>query len=216
MTSIASPLAPSAKRSDYRGRTFLGVVADNSDPLQLKRIRVRIEYLMGQEYQTTDLPWIQPRKESAGSSTISGTFSVPDLNSLVYVEFQDDSLDNGFYYGGPATPATAIPLSLVNYPNRYGMVDRRGNHFFVDKQTDDMEILHGPSGTTLQIRANGDILVNGARNVTVAAAQNATVTAVNIALNASNTLTSNATGGMSMLSTGGSAVMTANRIDLNP
>jgi len=87
------------------GTSWLGEVVDNSDPLLLGRVRVRVfgkfdtrenPYDPASRYVIPDdsIPWAFPRGYfSGGSSSGSGSFSVPKTGSVVNVSF-----DNGNPY----------------------------------------------------------------------------------------------------------------------
>lgn len=87
------------------GTSWLGEVVDNEDPLQLGRVRVRVfgkfdtrenPYDERSRYIIPDdaLPWAFPTGYfSGGSSSGSGTFSVPKKGSIVNISF-----DNGNPY----------------------------------------------------------------------------------------------------------------------
>lgn len=72
---------------------WLGQVVDIDDPQQMGRVKVRV-FGKFDDLAVEDIPWAYPRNNvSGGSSTGGGFFSVPKLDSIVAINF-----DNGNIY----------------------------------------------------------------------------------------------------------------------
>lgn len=178
-------------KEDFVGKHFVAKVMENNDPAKLGRVKVSIPNVLDEgEHSIADLPWAIPFGLSPQGSGY-GSFGPPDIGSFVYVEFQLGDIHYPVYHGGAKNPTTGpVSISSPSYPNRYGTKDSRGNHFYVDKATGDMEIFHF-SGAILRINAAGDI-----------------------SLNTPGKFSLNAAGDVSLTS-GGNMRLTATKIDLN-
>lgn len=75
------------------GKKFLGEVLNVNDPQQEGKIKVRV-FSLFDEFEEESIPWALPRNHfTSGNSTGSGFYSLPKLNSIVQIEF-----DNGNPY----------------------------------------------------------------------------------------------------------------------
>jgi hypothetical protein len=93
------------KADNLTGTQWVGIVEDNVDELFEGRCRIRVYGKMDQRVDPADptsdfvlpkeaLPWARPSvSSSGGSSTGSGTFSIPKLGTILRVTF-----DGGSYY----------------------------------------------------------------------------------------------------------------------
>jgi len=103
----------SAKDFQYdnlRDSQWVGIVEDAQDPLFEGRCRIRVLGKFDGRVDPTDnqsdfiiptesLPWARPgNKFTGGSSTGSGTFDVPKLNSIVKVTFDNGNIYSPFYH----------------------------------------------------------------------------------------------------------------------
>lgn len=83
------------------GTVTRGYVVDNNDPLNIGRIKVRINSIHGTAQtgmKDNDLPWALPSFNSA--SFDSGSFIVPEINNTVWIVFEDNSISQPVYIGG--------------------------------------------------------------------------------------------------------------------
>ena len=151
--------------SMLKNMEFVCPVVNNVDPLKLQRIRVRIP-ILHDGVPDNLLPWCAPSKVSPlGQGGGAGSCAVPVQNSLVRVTFKDGDPHQPEYTGTLVTPTTVNPLFSTNYPNRYGLVDPKGNHLYVDMTSGDIEVLHF-SGTKVHINPDGSATIHFAGNVT--------------------------------------------------
>lgn len=146
-----------SQKTDYRGQTFIGKVVDNNDPRRLERVKVLVPGLY--EGDAGLLPWVAPKVgKGFGNQTGIGVFSVPDINSYVYVELQNGNPHYPFYIGSPVQSRADLPEADVNYPNRYGFKDKRGNLVYVDTTPGQNIItLQHASGTFVRINNDGSV-----------------------------------------------------------
>lgn len=155
-----------SKSPDYNNKRLVGKVVDNNDPEKLHRVRIQCKEIYG-DTATEDLPWAIPNLDvMIGNTAACGFFGVPINDSLVYFTLQEGDPQFPMYTGGPVVPTTLKTLMDTNYPNRYGFVDNKGNHFYVDRQTDDVEF-HHMSGTQIHITPTGSVQVEIVENDTI-------------------------------------------------
>ena len=149
-------------QQNYKDVMFVGKVFSNQDPMQRERIQVVIPELMDlSTYNAQTLPWCFPK---ARHFSIGGGFGwfgeIPNVNSYVYVEFQDGNLNYPVYLGAAPDPANVISEALVNYPNRFGFKDGAGNLFYVDKSTSELMITM-TTGVVIHATAAGGLTISG-------------------------------------------------------
>ena len=182
-------------RSD---RYLLGVVVDNEDPDMLRRVRVRIAAL---HLDTPDehLPWADCLLHGlAGNGAGHGSYAIPEVGDFVWTDTSDPM--RPIVVGSIMKESGKLGLFETNYPRRYGTQDSKGNHFFVDRETDDVEI-HHVSGTKVVIAPDGEVTVttvshinfNVTGNANVVASQKAYVQAPDIELEGETVVTGNLT-----------------------
>lgn len=190
------------KAPNYKNKKILGEVVANNDPEKLFRVRIKCKEIYG-DTATDDLPWAIPNVDvGIGNTSICGFFGVPIIGSIVYITLQDGDPTFPMYVGGPVVPSNIRALMDTNYPHRYGFVDNRGNHFYVDRATDDVEFNH-TSGTKFHITPTGSLNVNVVENETVDIAGNATFNVTgNVTAEVGGNLNAHAGGTGSLVSDG--------------
>jgi hypothetical protein len=131
---------------------YQGVVVSNVDPLNLNRLMVRVDDVLGAD----PCIWATP---SAG---VAGMHVVPMVGSGVWIQFQDDDIDraiwSGFWRGGtadtlpvtqtlpPGAPAVVLGTPIGNY---LMITDAPGPAGGIQLQ------LHGPGGPYIRINESG-------------------------------------------------------------
>lgn len=78
---------------EIEGRTWVGVVEENIDPLKLDRIKARVRYLHG-DLPLEVLPWIHPRKDSNGNVR-----NLPRKGKVVNIDYAEGDINSGEYVG---------------------------------------------------------------------------------------------------------------------
>jgi uncharacterized protein involved in type VI secretion and phage assembly len=99
---------------------FRGVVTDNSDPLQIGRIRARVPDVMGDQ----ESGWAMPCFPFGGSGM--GFFALPCKGAGVWIEFEHGDPDypiwTGCWYGSVAE----VPPALLAPPYRKVLLKTEG------------------------------------------------------------------------------------------
>ena len=178
---------------DYEGLFFLGKVIDNSDPLNLGRIRAQIQGLYDSSFG--ELPWCGPKKASPfGIGPTWGVFGSPAIGSDVRV-----TLQNGDPHYPEYEPIQANPPDS-EFPTggaSWGFKDPYGNVLKV-LQNKTVEF-RAAAGVTLNISPAGSLSVTSVADLTI---------------NTSGDLSINS-GGSTTINSGGDFSVTAPRIDWN-
>ena len=167
-------------------KEFLGVVEDNNDPKLLGRVKIRVKEVFGTQISTGALPWSMPLRSLmfGGGSNLSW-FSVPEVGTRVIVRFHRGSVYSPMYIAEPLSITELLPDMATNYPNRYGFVDRNGSKLVVDTTAQTAKYTH-VSGTAFQVQADGNVIVDVAKNLTWNVTDSVTLNANNINFNAIN------------------------------
>jgi len=76
---------------DLKGKLYLGIVEDISDPDRNGRIKVRVQGIFD-EIPLEDIPWASPKKSIAGKS-----FELPKVGKIVNIEFSNGDLYDPYY-----------------------------------------------------------------------------------------------------------------------
>lgn len=104
------------------GFTYAGIVASNTDPLKLGRIKVRVPHVYGSDATgsgyigTNDLPWALPAGMPAGGSALSGGFSqIPENGDKVWVRFLDGEPEKPIWEWGMQSVDDRDSLLLHRY-----------------------------------------------------------------------------------------------------
>ena len=165
MAGLNNPMQEiSSQKREFANRIFMGIVVDNEDPEFLQRVRIRVPVVYDGVKDET-LPWALPMYSSIqGNTKTVGAYSVPVIDSLLYVKFQDGDTHFPVYGQIAVTPETVKDESRINYPHRYGMSDNKGNKLYVDTKEGDMRIDHH-SGTSIHILPDGSVNMKVVGNI---------------------------------------------------
>jgi hypothetical protein len=91
-----------SRKEDYIDKVFIGTVEDINDPNKEGRCRIRIFGVHGgpEEIETSSLPWAYPGKRGTyfGKDGKAGSISIPKLNSVVTVRFNNGNVYAPEYY----------------------------------------------------------------------------------------------------------------------
>ena len=154
---LAQPTKWITELRDTKPCTYNGYVVSNQDPSQLGRIQVRILEFYGDAetgIPDEDLPWIhqKPNNFLGGSSS----FAVPDVGTLVSVEYPQSNPYFGYYGGGVINTQNNDGIFKEDYPNSYGFTDGK-NYFKVNRKSEITEFKHS-SGVKFTISNEGVVV----------------------------------------------------------
>jgi hypothetical protein len=149
--------------------TFSGIyrakILDNIDPDMLGRVKAQV-YPMLADIEAAGLPWAVPAYpiwEGSGNGT--GYFAVPDIDSFVFVFFEQGDIYQPVYFAEAPTRTKGLPVDrITNYPNRKVMQTTSGIVFMVDDTAKVITVLH-PTGTSMTITTDGQIFVNSPNHI---------------------------------------------------
>jgi len=145
------------KPVSYAGIQFRGLVVANNDPKKLERVRIRIPEIHD-GVEDNKLPWAIPFSQPEGH------FSVPRLNSKIYVEFQQGNPAFPVYFGRAVDKNSLYSVADTNYPHRQGWIDEKGSYFYTDGTDGDLK-LHVHNGTEITVDNAGKITITGAASL---------------------------------------------------
>ena len=102
-------LAPAATTRRYYGK-YRGTVLNNVDPMQIGRIQAHVPDVSG----VAPTSWAMPCLPGAGINT--GVFTVPQIGSGVWIEFEQGDPDRPIWVGGYWGTAAERPLLSMAVP----------------------------------------------------------------------------------------------------
>jgi len=189
---LVNPMAMFKQYKPLRDKLFRGEVKSVSDPENQGRIKVEIETLF-KGLDVEALPWIS----MMGGFKSIVLFAVPRVGDNVTVFFPGENIYSGIYM--PAIYASPEKQPEFSNPEVYGFKDNKNNVLTINRETDIINFIHGPSGTSIQIDNEGTIFVNDVKDVNVTAAENINLTANSQDINI------NAVGGSSNVNVNGNS-----------
>lgn len=143
-----------------RNNTYFGKVIINDDPERMGRCKVRVLGVFD-ELQDNDLPWSFPAYNSTfagGASKGYGSISVPKIDTIVRVKFENGDAYSPVYWSIP----------VVNDAMKAELNDSYLNSHVVTYDEDEkMKILYSPS-IGLKYHLNGShITINPDKSITI-------------------------------------------------
>ncbi len=132
---------------------YRGIVKDNADPLSIGRCRVHVPDIHGSyDYDKSLLPWSRP--------VFAGSVKIPEVESIVWVMFEDGNKDSPVYLTGVIT--TKAPLESTDIDIIYSHGDCK---IYYCKSTGELYITNKDTTIyskedTIDLRGK-NILVNG-------------------------------------------------------
>ena len=162
---------------------FRAKVLDNDDPLQQGRIKAEI-YPFYKGVSEDKLPWAVPAGSLfEGAIGAYGSFSIPKVDSYVFVFFEGGDHHQPVYFASALTATAGIPAeSATNYPNTKVWKTAAGITMIVDDDAGLIQVTH-PTGITVSITSSGITMLglSGAQlGIDAAGNVNITGTTVNI------------------------------------
>ncbi len=186
-------------KDNVRDAHYSGTVVDIEDPLKIGRIRVAV-FGFFDGLDTELLPWAVPSTNTtSGSASGGGFFSVPKLDSVVDVKF-----DNGNIYCPQYTSQQRISDELKeevsgSYENTHSLIyDTTTDGGIKIYFTEAKGLMLDYKSTTLNIKPDNSIIIenpNGDKvellndgNITVETTTNVTVKSPEVIIDAANTI----------------------------
>jgi len=164
----------------YRGKVL---ATDVSESDNVGRLKVEVySMLVGEDtardlaktgtsivgIATADLPWAKPAYPIfSGSGSGFGFFAVPEVDSFVFIFFEDGDIYQPVYFAEAPTATLGIPSSSqTNYPNRRVLKTKTGLEVIFDDQDESIKINH-PTGSLITMDSDGSISITGNGEVNV-------------------------------------------------
>lgn len=158
---------------------YRGLVVDNDDPNKTGRVRVRVHCVFD-DVTNSHLPWAVPCLPIfTGAGSGHGWFAVPEVNSEVFVFFEEGDFYQPVYFGEAVTGVHGHPEDGdVNYPNRRGFKTKAGHTIWMDDAADEIRVKHSVGsffsmksdilrmnhkGATIKIDDSGNIVISGTK-----------------------------------------------------
>lgn len=153
MDGQAEQLLERASRQ-YFGK-YRGFVADNEDPEQLARLRLRVPSVLGDEVETD---WALPCLPHGGLAD-QGFFTVPEIGAQVWVEFEQGVLSAPIWVGTFWQSAGDVPQEAQVSPPTSRVFKTTSGHVleFADESGAEQVRLGHSAGASLAMDENGSI-----------------------------------------------------------
>lgn len=137
---------------------YRGKVVDVQDPYRVGRIRVEV-YGVFDGLPVNALPWAIYADTMFGGQEEIGGFVVPDMDSEVWVFFEEgDHTQPVYFAGAPARPHGPPQKDNGLYPRNKALRTMAGHYFEVDDTPGDTRIkLYHTSGTQTLIDHDGNV-----------------------------------------------------------
>lgn len=118
------------KQKFQTNQPLKGIVIDNKDPMNLRRVRVKVEGLL-EGNDPESFPWASPASgQGTGRRANNGSFNVPKLYSTVLVTFPNNGdIYTPEYsdYSDDVIDGQVHKLYGTNYPDEKGTVNENGS-----------------------------------------------------------------------------------------
>jgi hypothetical protein len=154
---------------DLTNKRFLGLVIDNKDPKNLRRVKIRIRGLHT-DVEDADIPWVKCDIGFGvhGNMPGVGSISLPAIGSKVWVQSQDSHGMSMHVIGAAAQDDDKTSELVSDDYDAYGFIDVAGNKLFVSPKNETFEFTFA-IGTTIKVDANGAVTIISAQNVSIEA-----------------------------------------------
>ena len=147
---------------------WLGTVIDIDDPKKIGRIKVRV---FGKFDSLADehIPWAYPAlNNSAGSASGGGQFSVPKLNSIVSINFDNGNVYHPEYYFNQRISNALKDEIKDSYANAHALIyDTTTNGYLKVFFTEAKGLMLDYKETQINIRPDKSILIQTASRKSV-------------------------------------------------
>lgn len=128
--------------------TYRGFIADNNDPKQLGRVKLRIPAIYGDSVHEY---WAYPVGMFAGHKI--GLFATPEEGNMVWVRFENGNPKYPLWEYGNYGENDLPDRAKRNYPKTTVLVDKAGNTITLDAVNKLIELISA-AGTAIEIKDN--------------------------------------------------------------
>jgi len=207
MEPLLTQIAERAQRQ-YYGK-YRGFVVDNEDPEQRGRLKVRVPSVLGDQ----TLGWALPCLPFGGLAN-QGLFMVPEIDSQIWVEFEEGNLERPIWVGVFWQQGADVPEEAAKTPPTTRVLRTPSGHVlqFDDADGEEQFRLAHPSGAEMIIDPQGTVNLTDAsgNSVVLDAASNA----LTISDASGNEIVMDSAGTTVSDSNGNKIVMAASGIDV--
>lgn len=195
MTQMSRQVAQQLQNR-YYGK-YRGFVVDNQDPQTRGRVKVRVPSLLGDQ----DSGWALPCSPFGGLAD-QGLFMIPDVDSQIWVEFEEGNLDKPIWVGVFWQQTSDTPSEAAIAEPTTRLIKTPGGHVlqFDDKSGEEQFRLAHPAGSELIVNPQGTVTYTdaGGSSITLDSESNSIViedsNGNTVTLNSSGTLVEDASG----------------------
>lgn len=156
------------KEINQLNQPYKGVVVNNKDPLQLRRVQVKVEGII-EGSDIKNLPWAAPAGgQSSGRRADLGSFNVPELYSVVKITFPNGDVYTPEYsdYTDELIDGQVQKLFAEDYPSTKGNIESDGSWDRQNLKQGYKEYNHS-SGFYYQVDKSGNLMVNIPGNLVI-------------------------------------------------
>jgi hypothetical protein len=184
---------------DLRTSNWLGKVIDNQDPDFEGKVKVRV-FGKFDDILDEDLPWARPTNRiTAGGSTGSGFHSVPKIDSVIGITFDNgDIYEPEYFYLQHVSDELKAEIE-GSYTNAHSLIydtetDGSVKVFFTEEKGlmldyKETQINIKPDNSMTVVNPNGDsIILNNDGTVIITTSKQATVKSPSVIIDAANTI----------------------------
>jgi hypothetical protein len=143
--------------TERRYGKFRGFVADNNDPQQRGRLKLRVPSVLGEA--TTD--WALPCLPFGGGKGY-GWFAVPENEAQIWVEFEEGDIHRPLWVGTFWQKQEDVPVTAAVSPPTTRLFATPAGHLleFNDKEGEETLTLSHPQKASLVIDAKGGVALS--------------------------------------------------------
>ncbi len=149
------------EKKNYINKIYKGYVVDNIDPDELNRIKCKVENRIESD-DNSKLPWCFPLNPyGQGGRPDLSSFSIPEIDTEVSIEFIADDIYTPFYTGYWQSESTSQNLLFgEDYPNSYGFIDSVIEWFRINKSKPYLEFFRQTLEDLFRIDEDGNFWFN--------------------------------------------------------
>jgi hypothetical protein len=169
---------PQENTTRYTG-IYRGLVINNNDELKAGRCQIQV-FPMFATMDPLLLPWAVPAMPVfAGAGQGYGTLNVPEIDSYVFVFFENGDVYQPVYFAEAGTKTMGVPAEgATNYPYRRVSKSPSGITTIIDDIDIVAMIIH-PTGTIIEILTDGQVNVISVKGINLSAQERVNIDSQN-------------------------------------